>query len=178
MQRRTFLQWTIGGLGALASAVLGFPALAFLADCRNRSPRQSGMRGVAKLSDLEVNVPREFVIRETRHDAWNLHPDDVIGRVWLVRRPNDDVDAFTAVCPHLGCSVDFAANGFLCPCHGAQFDLAGTRLAPQEGANPAPRNMDKLPLEKIALAGHPGEFEIKVAYKRFKTSLASQEEDQ
>jgi menaquinol-cytochrome c reductase iron-sulfur subunit len=181
MQRRTFLEWTIYGLSAVFSYVLGVPAIAFLIDARNRPARQSGFRSVARLSELQVDVPKEIVIRETRRDAWNLHPDDVVGRVWLVRQPGDDVLAFTTICPHLGCSVAHAEDCFLCPCHGGRFDLHGKRVAAQHGSNPAPRDMDRLPTEKIALAGVPNEapdFEIKVEYKRFRTSLDQAVEDQ
>jgi Rieske Fe-S protein len=174
MQRRTFLEWTINGLSALFAAVLGIPALAFLVDARNRPVRQSGLRSVAKLSELQENVPKEIVIRETRRDAWNLHPDDVVGRVWLVRKPGDEVEAFTTICPHLGCSVDCTGTGFLCPCHGGQFDLTGKRVIPHEGSNPAPRDMDRLPVEKVpssTAADEQVDFDIKVEYKRFRTSL-------
>jgi Rieske Fe-S protein len=177
MERRTFLEWSIKGLSALFVAVLGLPALAFLTDARNRVGRQSNFRTIARLSELQVDVPKEIVIRETRRDAWNLHPDDVVGRVWLVRKPGDEIEAFTTICPHLGCSVDRSDAGFLCPCHGGRFDLDGKRVLAKESSNPAPRDMDKLPTEKVPLAAEPGDFEIKVEYKRFKTSLDRAVED-
>ena len=179
MQRRRFLEWTIHGLGAVFAAVLGVPAVAFLIDARNRPGRQSGFRPVAKLSELEPEKPKEIVISESRRDAWNLHPDDGVGRVWLVRQ-GDDVVAFTTICPHLGCGVNATATGFLCPCHGGNFDKNGKRVHPAEGSNPAPRDMDTLPLEKVPLPpvpGQPADFEILVEYKRFKTSLAEKVEE-
>jgi Rieske Fe-S protein len=180
MQRRAFLEWTIHGLSGVLAAVLGVPAFLYLIDARNRPGRQSDWRTVAKLSELQEGVPREIVIRETRRDAWNLHPDDVVGRVWLVRRPNDKVDAFTTICPHLGCSVDRTPTGFLCPCHGGQFDKDGKRVIPAQGNNPAPRDMDKLPCEIVALTVGPDQTpdsQVKVQYKRFKTSLDKPVED-
>jgi menaquinol-cytochrome c reductase iron-sulfur subunit len=180
MQRRTFLEWMIYGLSAVVTAVLGVPAVAFLIDARNRPARQSGFRSVARLSELTVDVPKEIVIRETRRDAWNLHPDDIVGRVWLVRQRGDEVLAFTTICPHLGCSVARAEDCFLCPCHGGRFDLHGKRIFPMQGNNPAPRDMDKLPTEKIAIPAAPNEapdFEIKVEYQRFRTSLDRPVED-
>jgi menaquinol-cytochrome c reductase iron-sulfur subunit len=171
MQRRSFLEWAIKGMSAIVAAIVGVPALAYLTDSRNRPARQTGLRTVAKLSDLQVGVPREIVIRETSRDAWNLHPDEIVGRVWLVRKGNDDVEAFTNICPHLGCSVARSDGGFLCPCHGGQFNIDGQRIHPQEGSNPAPRDMDRLAVVKAPAAGQPGDFDIKVEYKRFKTSL-------
>src|SRR5438105_84628 len=86
--RRSFLRWAIHGLGALFALVLGVPAVAFLIDARNRPARQGAFRTVARLDELEVGKPRLVVITDSRRDAWTLHPSDVIGRVWLIRRDN------------------------------------------------------------------------------------------
>ncbi len=123
--RRSFLTWATHGLGAIFAAVLGLPALAYLVDARNRKAPDSSFRPVqgVRASDLgEVCHPLQGVIRAVRHDAWTLHPSDVVGRVWIVRnKPGTDAECFTAFtteCPHLGCSI-----------------------------NVAPRNMDSLELE-------------------------------
>lgn len=33
--------------------------------------------------------------------------------------------ALSAICPHLGCSVNMATGGFDCPCHGSRFNANG-----------------------------------------------------
>jgi len=148
MDRRTLLKWVINGLGALFGVVLGLPALAFLVDPRKRKGSQGDFRTVARLSELAVDVPHQAIIRELRRDAWTLHPNDVVGRVWLLRREDNQVDAFTTICPHLGCSVNFqsAENLFVCPCHNGTYDLSGHRHERPGAANPAPRGMDRLPV--------------------------------
>ncbi len=146
--RRSFLKWATHGLAALFGLVLGFPALAYLIDARNRNAEDGDFKTVARLSDLQEGVPRQVVIRDVRRDAWTLHPNDVVGRVWLVRREGDHVDAYTTICPHLGCSVNYEdkAKRFLCPCHGGTFHLSGERVSEQDlgAANPVPRHMDRL----------------------------------
>jgi Rieske Fe-S protein len=141
------LKWATHGLGALFGILLGVPALAYLIDARNRPAPKSGLRRVARLSELEVGQPKQFVIRDVRRDAWTLHPDDVVGRVWLVRAENDKVEAFTTICPHLGCSVDWRGDQkqFVCPCHGGTFEPNGAVV--KQAKNPAPRGMDSLELE-------------------------------
>lgn len=44
----------------------------------------------------------------------------------VVTQPTDgDFKAFSAVCPHQGCTVDKVDSaGIVCPCHGSTFDIA------------------------------------------------------
>ncbi|HMD59934.1 MAG TPA: Rieske 2Fe-2S domain-containing protein [Opitutaceae bacterium] len=54
-------------------------------------------------------------------------------RVFLVRRGNS-FRCLSAVCTHLGCTVNRASKGYHCPCHGSTFNEEGS----VEGG-PAPR---------------------------------------
>jgi menaquinol-cytochrome c reductase iron-sulfur subunit len=166
--RRSFMRWAIRGLSALFALVLGIPAVAFLIDGRNRSGRQIGFRTVARLDELELNKPKLVVVAATRRDAWTVYPNDVIGRVWLIRRDNNQVEAFTTVCPHLGCSVNFTGSEFLCPCHGGRFDLSGHRKEEPGHTNPAPRNMDALNVNPDALR----QGIVQVEYQEFMRGAA------
>lgn len=52
--------------------------------------------------------------------------------------------AFTAVCPHQGCSVDRVQNGLIrCPCHGSEFKIADGAV--QKG--PATEPLKEYPVE-------------------------------
>jgi menaquinol-cytochrome c reductase iron-sulfur subunit len=146
MQRRTFLAWATHGMGALVGTLLGIPAVAYLLDARNRPAKPGSFKAVARLSELVVNLPTQVVIRDVRQDAWTLHPNDVIGRVWLIRRADDRVEAFTTICPHLGCSINFESTQklFICPCHNGTFNLDGSLRTEAGFHNPAPRGMDSL----------------------------------
>jgi thiosulfate dehydrogenase [quinone] large subunit len=63
---------------------------------------------------------------------------------WLVHLPAGGYRAFTAVCTHAGCTVDFqtADQQFSCPCHGGVFSAASGAVE----AGPPPR-----PLETVAV---------------------------
>lgn len=52
------------------------------------------------------------------HDPSDGSPDIV------VRRSNGSLAAFSAVCTHAGCQVDFQSGVIFCPCHGSEFDPA------------------------------------------------------
>jgi Rieske Fe-S protein len=146
MERRTFLKWATHGLGALFATLLGLPALAYVLDPLNRKAASGGFRTVGRFNELHADEPTQFVIRDVRRDAWTLHPDDVIGRVWVVKKGDDQLDVFTTICPHLGCSVnnEKSAGLFICPCHNGTFLRDGRRKEDTPAPNPAPRGMDRL----------------------------------
>lgn len=152
--RRSFLTWAINGLGILFAAILGAPAVAYVIDGRNRKAPPTGYRPVDmdfetfKRQPATVQQPyvRQGVIRSVRRDAWTLHPNDVIGRVWAVKYGpgENDMRVFTTICPHLGCSINLNmdSKGFTCPCHGAKFSCPAGTLEGEQ--SPAPRGMDEL----------------------------------
>ena len=44
---------------------------------------------------------------------------------WLVHERSGDFRAFSAVCTHAGCTVEYDPSGrFVCPCHGGEYDAA------------------------------------------------------
>jgi Rieske Fe-S protein len=156
-ERRRFLKFVTVALGTLWAAFLGTVGALFFIDGRNRTGRNGAFRTVARLADLPEEVPYQVVIRDRRRDAWTLHPNDLIGRVWLVRRKGDKVDAYTTVCPHLGCSINFepAAGRFICPCHNGCWDLQARRITDAAELsrlgltkNPSPRDMDSLEVRR------------------------------
>ncbi len=57
-------------------------------------------------------------------------------RVFLVRQGNT-FRCLSAVCTHLGCTVNTAGKGYHCPCHGSVFDEQGVVKG-----GPAPRPLD------------------------------------
>jgi len=88
------------------------------------SERRTAEVLLEKLSRLPVGESRLF-----RHVLGN----DLI----TVRVKEDDVKAFSSICTHLGCHVqwDPTAGNFLCPCHMGRFDTSGKVIA---GPPPSP----------------------------------------
>jgi Rieske Fe-S protein len=178
--RRSFLKRATYALGAVFAFLLGVPGVAYLVDPRNRTVSSGQFKRVARLAELPAPaeggkpIPKQFVIRDTRRDAWTLHTDFVVGRVWLMRRGNNEVDAFTTICPHLGCSINFQADQerFGCPCHNGAFHLTGERLTQEElgAANPPPRGMDRLEVRLAAIPDSEDAY-IEVKYENFVQGL-------
>jgi menaquinol-cytochrome c reductase iron-sulfur subunit len=157
--RRAVVLATIAGGCAVAGGV-AVPAIALV----TAPLAENGVKGLwvrtVKVADLPQALPKRIAIVADRRDAWTVERNVELGSVWLVRR-GEDVVAFSAVCPHLGCSVNAAPNGeFACPCHTSAFDPEGKKKS-----GPSPRDLDRLDT-RIE------EGFVAVDFKRFKIGVA------
>ena len=63
----------------------------------------------------------------------------------IVRRHSEtEIAAISLVCTHLGCTVSRIETGFLCPCHGSQYDGDGNVVG-----GPAPKTLPWKKLRKF-----------------------------
>lgn len=152
------------------------PGARFLIEPLLRKSSQNGHpRRVTRLGALLVDVPKPFAIKGSRQDAWTLYPEQTLGRIFLVRRGEDTVEAFTAECPHVGCAIEYKSGDeeFFCPCHRGVFDAQGA-VVPSEKLgwkNAPPRDMDTLRCE-IETDEASGEQWVTVVFERFEQGLA------
>jgi cytochrome b6-f complex iron-sulfur subunit/menaquinol-cytochrome c reductase iron-sulfur subunit len=150
------------GSCAIAAAT-AIPAAAFVA--APLSSKGGGGRWVRtlRLDQLVEGQPKRVAIVDDRRDAWTVERGVELGSVWVVKHGNG-VTAFSAVCPHLGCSVNVApeggaAAGFACPCHTSAFGPDGKRKS-----GPSPRDMD-------VLATRVEEGFVAVDFRRFRIGV-------
>jgi len=165
MNRRDFYRYATLALGSLIGLMVAVPGVAYLLDPLLKRSRAGAFRALVRLSELEPGSPRAVSIIEAHQDAWVSYPPEPVGSVWLIRQPagiDPAVVAFTAECPHLGCSINLAADGqsFLCPCHMSAFDFRGQR----KNATP-PRGMDRLDVQLTEEADPM----VLVKFERFRT---------
>jgi Rieske Fe-S protein len=164
--RRGILKTLTGLLGTIVSAMVAIPALRFLWHPVSHKMTSNGEEPlrVANLDELRPGQPVRVTVIGGRSDAWLRLENQKLGACWLVRE-GDQVRAFSTVCPHLGCGIDWndATRKFDCPCHGSVFDLSGKCVA-----GPSPRAMDELEVTTK-------EKQIAVRYQRFRVSTAKKE---
>lgn len=163
--RRDLYRFGTIALGGLLTLALAVPGVAYVLDPLMRKRSAAKVFRLAKLSELEVEVPQSFPIVDERQDAWVKYPKEPIGLVWLVRQKDgvpEKVIAFQAECPHLGCAVNVTADkkSFRCPCHDSAFTLQGT---PENRVPPRP--MDRLPVE----LSEDADPLIRVTFERFRS---------
>lgn len=148
--RRSFLTEALAAaIGAFVGLVpLAAGLMTFFDPLRRRGSAGEFVRIAALDSLPDDGRPRQFPVVADRTDAWNVYPAQPLGSVFL-RRTGDEVEALNAVCPHLGCMVDFVPDRdiFRCPCHNSLFEPDGERIIPPGGQCPSPRALDSLAAE-------------------------------
>ena len=166
--RRAFVARVTAALSALAGAAAVVPGLGLLLSPLRKMTVRGPGRPVRVASEHDVcpDKPLRVTAVGDRQDAWVRLDRVTLGSCWLVRaHEGAPVRAFSTVCPHLGCGVDYDAQArkFDCPCHGSSFDLDGRCLR-----GPSPRGLDELEVVST-------ETEIRVRYQRFKVASKMKE---
>jgi menaquinol-cytochrome c reductase iron-sulfur subunit len=138
LSRRNFMIRTIIGIfvligAAMTAALGGFGVLPAL------KKKKPGWSDAGSVADLQVDQPQERRFFETVKSGWQK--ENVERTVWLVKKPDNSVTAYSPNCPHLGCGYRWVAadQRFACPCHGSVFDINGKVLS-----GPAPRPLDTI----------------------------------
>lgn len=148
LSRRAFFRRVLGAGFALAiTEGLALTSLAYL------WPSQSGgFGGKIRLPDSATTIketiaqtkqPYYFApgrVYVVRYDA----ADDANGIYTDAGLVSDGLMALYQRCVHLGCRVPFCETSqwFECPCHGSKYNRAG-----EFRAGPAPRGLDRFPIE-------------------------------
>jgi cytochrome b6-f complex iron-sulfur subunit len=78
-------------------------------------------------SIFAIGRPQEVLAREGK--VYN--PDQKV----FIETKNGKVRVQTAVCTHLGCTVNLVPTGYSCPCHGSTYDQYGRNTG---GPAPSP----------------------------------------
>ncbi len=118
VSRRSFVRVALGGAGICYAAAIGYPVYRYLA------------------SPVEKSAAEAAVTEVTLRDAQKLPNGSALmfkfgsKPTMLIHHPDGTWIALTAVCTHLGCTVQYQPehNIIHCACHGGTYD-------PNTGAN-------------------------------------------
>ncbi|HVJ84931.1 MAG TPA: Rieske (2Fe-2S) protein [Caulifigura sp.] len=168
--RRNVLAGLAAGLiGTIVAVVPTIPGLGFLLHPLLKKKQAGSTAGdeFVKVTTVDAipadGSPRAFPVQMDVQDAWNKYPNRQVGSVFLSRDNKGNVQCFSCVCPHLGCTINYEekAKLYVCPCHASSFKLDGERnnLIP-------PRSMDPL----TARVNDKGEVEVE--FKAFRAGIA------
>lgn len=136
VNRRNFMIRAILGIFAFIGGVM-LVALGGFGIMPALKKKQAAWSDAGTVEDLPVDQPQERRFFEVVKSGWQSSKQE--RSVWLVKKPDGSVAAFSANCPHLGCGYRWIAdkNRFECPCHGSMFDITGKVIS-----GPAPRMLD------------------------------------
>ena len=115
ISKRDFLGWVIRG--GIFTTLMGMiaPALSYLWPVMKHGP-SSEMEEVAKVEDIPVWGSKKIILGGSA--------------LVLIRTPKE-FKAYSAICTHLGCIVDWDGqkHEIVCPCHAGTFDVEGRNVS-------------------------------------------------
>lgn len=112
MNRRSFLNYILGSGGAALALATLFPVIRYILPPTGGEVVDTSV-AVGRASEIATNSAKTF--------RFGNKP------AMLIRTSEGALKAFTAVCTHLNCTVqyDSEASAIVCACHNGHFDLNG-----------------------------------------------------
>ena len=163
-ERRSFLGVIAGLISAGISAVLGVTigrfAVSPALSAGGSAEGSNAWTDVGPLADIPEGKPVKRSVIVSQNAGWGQFNSQKL--VW-VTRTGEKITVFTAVCPHLGCTVNAKEDVFICACHDSKWDVAGNTQG-----GPTPRGLDALE--------HKVEGDVlKIRYQDFKQGITQKE---
>jgi Rieske Fe-S protein len=133
ISRRRFIKWVLGVSFTSIAAMVITPIVAFLIPAKQESTAAGSRFLAGTTADIAPETGKVV--------AMGSSPV-------LVINSGTDVRAFSAVCTHLGCIVEYdtTARVIICPCHDGRFNPASGAVV--SGPPPAPLKPITVKLEK------------------------------
>lgn len=128
--RRKFLDYLLGTSAAATLGAIFYPIIRFMAPPPVVEAMESSVVA-AKVSEMPPNSGKIF--------KFGSKPG------LLIRTASGDLKAFSAVCTHLDCIVQYRSDTkqIWCACHNGQYNLNGENIG-----GPPPRPLEEYPVNK------------------------------
>jgi cytochrome b6-f complex iron-sulfur subunit len=136
LSRRKVMAWGLWAIAGIVAAGAVWPVVELVSERRSAKKKARYFPAIPIDDMPEVGVKK--IEMNLRGGAL---PDT---RIFIRREPAGELTAFSAICTHLGCLVDYnrLKGEFICPCHGGRYASDGHVVA---GPPPAPLN--RLPVK-------------------------------
>ncbi len=124
--RRRFLNWFLGTTAGAFIASIMYPLGRYLNPPKIEEAPTRSVTLAIKPTDVKTNSGQIF--------KFGSQPGI------LVRTPAGELTAFSAICTHLACTVEYRADlsHIWCACHNGHYDLNGKNIA-----GPPPRPLEE-----------------------------------
>jgi Rieske Fe-S protein len=153
-ERRDFLH-SILGFAAVSVSALVLLKIATLPSSQGQAPIYVSQPGTQPITQPSTQIGRLLLANAANipsNQSLALN-DPTYGPIILIHLDNGQVVAYSSICTHAGCQVQFdpAGRDIACPCHGAVFDPYNNA---QVVAGPAPYPLQKIPIQYDASTGN------------------------
>ncbi len=168
--RRSFMSVATIALGGVISLATAVPLLRYFFHPAGKKIVSGSGASIDAIAASELvagaHPVKVTLVGSQVRDAWNVVDSVNLGAAWVRKDEDGTVSAFTSVCPHLGCAIDYDADAknFKCPCHRSAFEIDGSRIK-----GPSKRGLDPLPV--VVNDGR-----VQITHKRFVTEIAERVE--
>lgn len=133
VSRREFLNYSLTGLGGFMVAGMLMPMVRMAVDpvLQKKELGADGLVNVSlAISDI-TDTPQRVDWEVEQVDAW--HTSKVKRTAWVFKDEAGDIQAFSPVCKHLGCFVNWEGDDrypdeFFCPCHEGRYYKDGINV--------------------------------------------------
>jgi menaquinol-cytochrome c reductase iron-sulfur subunit len=140
LSRNDFVKATIGVLGTIMGVIVGVPLIGYMIAPALKRQESEAWIPAGTLDNYPVNEPTLFNFTRTTVNGWERTVNSY--GVYIVRKSEtgNDVVAFSNVCTHLACRVNWNDQDqeYICPCHDGKFNIDGNVVA-----GPPPRPLDR-----------------------------------
>ncbi len=136
--RRKFMGIGTAAIGALISAGMSIPAIAYIIGPALQKTEGEEWIYLGSTSKVELGVPTLFKTTIERKAGWIIDEREL--SVYVLTKDGREYIALSNICTHLGCRVRWIDNEhqFFCPCHNATFADDGRVVS-----GPPPRPLDR-----------------------------------
>jgi len=139
IDRRGFVAGMSALLGSVIAAIIGLPAFGYLLSPALKKSQTSVEDWVplGLVEDIPFDQPTLYTFTRTKQVGWERTANSY--GVYVVKKNNGAMEAFSNVCTHLSCRVSWKEDvqQFVCPCHDGRFGKDGSIIS-----GPQPRPLD------------------------------------
>jgi menaquinol-cytochrome c reductase iron-sulfur subunit len=138
LSRRDFIKMVTGSVGGVIGAVLGLPLIGYLLSPALKMQKEDDWISLGTLEKYPIGVPTPFMYTHTTVNGWERTASNY--GVYILRKSENELIAFSDVCTHLGCRINWHEDlkEYVCPCHDGHFAIDGKVIS-----GPPPRPLDQ-----------------------------------
>jgi menaquinol-cytochrome c reductase iron-sulfur subunit len=138
LSRNDFVKTVTAALGTIIGVVVGAPAIGYVISPALKITASQAWIPLGPLENFPVGVPTLSSFTRTKVNGWERTTNSY--GVYVYRSSDTEVVAYSNVCTHLACRVNWKEDLqlFVCPCHDGRFDING-----KVTKDPPPRPLDR-----------------------------------